>query len=69
MAVKTYSEQLESVQTAIAAIEAGNQSISILGRTFTKGDLSTLYARERYLRRQVARETRGGLKTQRGIAL
>lgn len=65
----TYAEQLESVQNAIASIEAGNQSTSILGRSFTKADLATLYTRERWLRKMVARESRGGLRIQRVVPL
>jgi hypothetical protein len=66
---KTYSEQLDSVQGAIAAIEGGSQSYSVLGRTFTRGDLGTLYEREAWLRRQVDRAARGGLRIQRVIPL
>src|SRR5689334_14598817 len=51
MAIKSYVEQLESVQAAIAAIEGSpNAAYSLLGRTFTKHDLSTLYEREERLR-------------------
>lgn len=69
MAVKTKTEQLEEVQAAITTVLTGNQSVSILGRTFTRATLSTLRDMELQLRRDVARETRGGLRTQRGIAL
>ncbi len=65
MAVKTYAEQLEAVQNAIAAIEGGNQSYRLetgigSGRAVTRGDLATLYQRERWLRSQADREARGG---------
>ena len=63
MAVKTYSEQLEDVQTAIAAIEGGSQEYTIGGavsRSVKRGDLDTLYAREKWLRKMSAREDRGG---------
>lgn len=59
MALKTYTEQLESVQSAIAAIEAGAQSLEISGRKYTKGDLATLYAREERLMPLAARESAG----------
>jgi len=49
MAIKTYLEQLESVQAAIQAIESGAQSMEVSGRKYTKADLATLYAREKYL--------------------
>ncbi len=65
MAVKTYAEQLEAVQNAIAAIEGGNQSYRLetgigSGRAVTRGDLATLYKREQWLRGQADREARGG---------
>lgn len=49
MAIKTVTEQLESVQTAIAAIESGAQSYELHGRSFTKANLETLYKREENL--------------------
>lgn len=64
---ETYSVQLDRVQAAIAAIEAGNQSYTVLNRTFSKADLRTLYEREKWLRGQVAKEARGGLRLQRVI--
>lgn len=58
MAIKTYTEQLESVQSTIEAIETGSQSYSINGRSLTKADLAELYEREKWLRTQVAKEER-----------
>jgi hypothetical protein len=58
MAILSYTEQLESVQTAIARIEAGAQTTEYNGRRVTKGDLETMYAREKWLRGQVTEETR-----------
>ena len=58
--VATYAEQLESVQSAIAAIEARGQAYTIDGRSLTRADLATLYEREQWLRGQAAREARGG---------
>ena len=60
MAILTYTEQLESVQAAIAAIEAGAQSMEVSGRKYTKGDLATLYAREERLFPLVKREQKTG---------
>lgn len=60
MAVKTYSEQLEEVQTAISVIEAGSQSYSIGSRSLNRADLATLYAREKWLRTMVDREDNNG---------
>ena len=62
MAIKTYTEQLEEVQTAISAIEGGAQSYMIAGRSLSRGDLATLYSREDRLRVNVSRETRGGIR-------
>jgi hypothetical protein len=56
----SYAEQLESCQTAIAAIEARGQAYTIDGRALTRADLATLYEREQWLRGQAAREARGG---------
>ena len=62
MAIKTYAQQLEDVQNTIAEIEAGgSQSYSVFGRSVSRADLATLYARERYLRSMVLRETDGGI--------
>lgn len=60
MAVKTYAQQLEEVQTAIASIESGAQSYSIAGRSLSRADLKTLYDREKWLRTMAAREEAGG---------
>jgi len=59
MAIKTYTEQLESVQAAIAAIEGGAQAYSIGGRSLTRADLVTLYAREDSLMAKAVREQSG----------
>lgn len=63
MAIKTYTEQLEMVQTAIAKIEEGGQAYSITGassgRSLSLPDLPVLYAREERLLAKVARENRG----------
>ena len=53
--------QLERVQKAIAAIESGAQSYQIANRKITRGDLATLYARERSLKSEIAREDGGDL--------
>lgn len=56
----TYSEQLDSVQSAIARIEEGGQEVEFEGKRRTFADLKTLYQREAYLQGMVAREARGG---------
>lgn len=61
MAVKTYTEQLESVQAAIEAIETGAQSYAIAGRSLTRANLPDLYKREERLLALVERETNTGL--------
>lgn len=48
MALKTTSEQLEEVQTAILSV-CNAQSYTIDGRTFTKANLNELSAREELL--------------------
>lgn len=59
--------QLERVQNAIAAIEGGAQSFTVLGRQYTRGELSTLYAREKDLLARLERETRGGSRIRLGV--
>jgi len=59
MAIKTYTEQLESVQAAISAIESGAQSVEFSGRKYTRGDLAVLYAREERLLPLAKRESSG----------
>jgi len=65
MAIKTYTEQLESVQAAIASIESGAQSAQFQGRGWTKAELRVLYEREKWLIPLAAREARG----RRGIPM
>lgn len=63
---ETYETQLERVQAAIAAIESGAQSYSIAGRSLSRADLQTLYAREAQLLRLIARRTTGGIRVRLG---
>lgn len=63
----TLEDKLTRVQTAIAAIETGGQSVSYEGRTVTKGDLKTLYERESYLEKKIERKTRGGIRVRGGV--
>ena len=64
MALKTTLEQLEAVQTAIAAVEGG-QSVTWGGKTITRADLRVLYAREDRLLERYGREqgTGGPVRT------
>ena len=59
--MKSLETQLERVQMAIAAIESGAQSYQIANRKVTKGDLATLYAREKSLKAEIARASGGDL--------
>ena len=66
MATQSYQSQLEEVQAAITAVMSG-QSYSISGSdgqsfTVTKANLKDLMERELFLRRQVDREARGGIR-------
>lgn len=58
-----------SVQTAIQAIEEGAQSYTIRGRSFTKGDLRTLYERLDAIRDREARRSRGGIRVRLGMPM
>ena len=57
--MESLETQLERVQMAIAAIESGAQSYQIANRKVTKGDLATLYAREKSLKAEIARASGG----------
>ena len=59
--MESLETQLERVQMAIAAIESGAQSYQIANRKVTKGDLATLYAREKSLKAESARASGGDL--------
>ena len=59
--MESLETQLERVQMAIAAIESGAQSYQIANRNVTKGDLATLYAREKSLKAEIARASGGDL--------
>lgn len=67
MAIKTYTEQLEEVQTTISKILSGSQAYSINGRSLTYADLPTLKTWESELRRKVAEEANGGIMVQYGV--
>lgn len=68
MAIETYTEQLERVQGLIKSIEESpNASVSVLGRSWTKHDLDTLYKRETRLRVLAQREAAGNTITIRQI--
>lgn len=66
---KTYSDQLTDVQQAIADIELRGQSVDLNGKRLTRADLATLHTGERYLRRAVDRETRGGMRIRQVVPL
>ena len=59
--MESLETQLERVQKAIAAIESGAQSYQIANHKVTKGDLATLYAREKSLKAEIARASGGDL--------
>jgi hypothetical protein len=54
------TDQLDSVQTAIAALESGEREVMVGRRQFGIADLATLYSRERSLKNEIARSTSGG---------
>ena len=59
--------QLDRVQSAIAAIEGGAQSFTVLGRLYERGDLSALYAREEQLLKRIEQASRGGSRMRLGV--
>jgi len=66
MAVLTYTEQLEQIDTAITAILTGAQSYSIGSRSKTNADLKTLLEERKRLEVLAQRETDGGIRV-RGV--
>lgn len=60
MAERTLAQKIEDNDAAIEAIETGAQSITIAGRTYTRADLATLYARADRLAAKAARAAGGG---------
>lgn len=67
MAVKTYAEQLEEVQAAISRLLADGQAWEQGQRSRTEARLAELHEREKYLRRMVEREKRGGIRLRRVV--
>ena len=62
MTVKTYTEQLEEVQTAISDILTGAQAYSNRGQSAERANLKTLYEAESRLRKMADREANGGIR-------
>lgn len=60
MAVKTTLEQLEEVQTAISAILAGGQDVTIAGKRLAYADLAALGRREEQLLARYKAESASG---------
>ena len=59
--VYTLAQQLDSVQTAIAAVEAYGQAITAHdGRSYTRANVKALYDREEQIQRKIAQETNRG---------
>lgn len=67
MSLETKQAQLTSVQAAIAAIESGAQSFTVLGRMWQKADLKVLYEREQKLETDIEKLTRGGIRMRLGV--
>lgn len=60
--------QLDSVQAAIAALEAGSREVRRGEREYTQVDLPALYEREAFLERKLDRVGRGGIRVRQGVA-
>jgi hypothetical protein len=68
MAIITTEQMLEKVQNAIVAILETGQTYSVEGRSLTRADLPTLYAKERQLLLDLERHSKGGgLNATQGI--
>lgn len=61
MAPKTIAERLEEIDIAIEAVETRGQSYTTGdGRSYTRANVSELYAERRRLRADQAQEVEGG---------
>jgi len=60
MAILTYTEQLEEVQSAITAVLTNAQEAVYNGQRVRKADLQWLHEREMWLRPLAVREGRSG---------
>jgi hypothetical protein len=67
VAIDTPEQQLENVQKAIRAIEAGAQEYTVGNRTVQKARLDTLYKREKELLRQIGVQTYGTRAYYKGV--
>lgn len=67
MSLEIKQAQLASVRSAITTIEGGAQSITVLGRNYTRATLQSLYDRERQLEQDIARLERGGSRMRLGV--
>ncbi len=56
----TNTERLATIDAAIDGILSGNQSYSVLGRTFTKANLRDLWAMRKEVAGAIAAEGVGG---------
>lgn len=70
VSLKTYGEQLQEVQEAITAVNAGSQRYEINGRTVQRADMEWLHKREIYLTKQLEKfgDVVAGSTTTRGSA-
>lgn len=62
MATQSYQSQLEELQTCISDILTNGERTTFNGRTVEFSDLEWLQKREEWLRKMVARESRGGMR-------
>lgn len=63
---RTYQQQLDDVDAAIAKIERLGQSHGADGRSLSRADLATLYKRQNELTALAAREAAGGITVRAG---
>lgn len=66
---KSVEEQLESVLTAIDAVEQKGQRFTIKDRELWRADLKHLEERRERLQREVERKAEGGIRVQRIVPL
>ncbi len=63
----TDEEELQLCNAALRTLYEGGQSVSVLGRSFTRADYSDLIKRRDELDRRIKAKARGGIRMQRMV--
>lgn len=67
VALVTEQEELDLVNAALRTLYTGGQSVTVLGRSFTRASYDLLVKRRDELERRIAAKARGGIRLQRMV--